>query len=70
MYVVVDGQISQRVVLSGRSPNADIVIDVAAHTLVELQSDHVFSPAWEGGDDDDRVLSFTVDDPVAIADQP
>ena len=66
VYVVVDGQISQRVALSGRSPHADIVIDVAAHTLVELQSDHVFSPSWEGGDDD-RVLSFTVDDPVATA---
>jgi hypothetical protein len=63
IYVVVDGRVVQRAELSGRSPRAELVIDVGAHTLVELQSDHVFSPAWAGGDDA-RLLSFTVDDPI------
>ncbi|MDQ6698371.1 MAG: class I SAM-dependent methyltransferase [Actinomycetota bacterium] len=64
VYVLVDGRVSQRVEMTGQSPGTDIVIDVPAHTFVELQSDHVFSPAWQGLDDP-RVLSFTVDDPVA-----
>ena len=64
VFVLVDGRVVQRAELSSRSSSADLVVEVPAHTLVELHSDRVFSPAWQGGDDA-RVLSFTVDDPVA-----
>lgn len=63
IYLLVDGRVSQRVELSGQSPSTEVVMDLGRRTLVELQSDRVFSPAWEGVDDT-RVLSFTVDDPI------
>ncbi len=64
VYLLVDGDVVQRAELSGRGPSVDIDVDVAPHSLVELHSDRVFSPAWQGIGDP-RLLSFTVDDPVA-----
>ncbi len=62
VYVLVNGRVAQQVELAKRSPRAELVVDVGAHTLIELHSNHAFSPAWQGSGDA-RVLSFTVEDP-------
>jgi hypothetical protein len=62
VFVVVGDAVVQQVELTGRRPAAQVVLNVASRTLVELQSDRVFSPAWTGGNDP-RVLSFTIDEP-------
>jgi SAM-dependent methyltransferase len=46
--------------LSAAAPTATLELSGRAGQLVELQSDRVFSPCWEGATDP-RLLSFTLD---------
>ncbi|MCU1454504.1 MAG: cap guanine-N2 methyltransferase family protein [Acidimicrobiales bacterium] len=59
VYLLVDDRVVQQVELSARSSAAELVLDVPAHSVVELQSDRAFSPSWRG-EPDARVLSFRI----------
>ncbi len=55
-----DGGLVGSVTLTVESPGASLDLDAASNSLVELQSDRVYSPSWHGGGDT-RVLAFTLD---------
>lgn len=61
--VVADGVVGGSVTLTAERPEATVELTGRVGQLVELQSDRVFSPCWDGGGDP-RLLSFTVDEPA------
>lgn len=60
--VVAGGTVGGSVTLTAAQPTATLELSGRPGQLVELHSDRVFSPCWDGGDDP-RVLSFTLDEP-------
>ena len=60
--VVAGATVGGAVTLTHEQPRATLDLTGRSGQLVELQSDRVFSPCWHG-DTDDRLLSFTVDEP-------
>jgi SAM-dependent methyltransferase len=54
-----EGQLLASATLAVESPHASLDL-TAPNSLIELQSDRVFSPSWHGGGDT-RVLAFTLD---------
>lgn len=62
VFAVVDDRVVQRARLTAVAAQVDVAVEVMPGQIVELQSDRVFSPCWDGGADP-RVLSFTVDAP-------
>jgi hypothetical protein len=60
---VTGSAVGELVTLTQERPSATLTLTGASGQLVELHSDRVFSPCWDGGDDP-RLLSFTVDEPT------
>ena len=60
--VVAGAAVGGAVTLTAEQPEATLELTGRSGQVVQLQSDRVFSPCWEGGGDD-RVLSFTLDEP-------
>ncbi|CAN5581543.1 hypothetical protein BH24ACT4_BH24ACT4_09990 [soil metagenome] len=61
--VVAGGVVGGSVTLTRDEPRATVDLTGRPGQLVELQSDRVFSPCWDGGSDP-RLLSFTLDEPT------
>ena len=60
VYAVLEGSVIAEAVLGADQPEALLEVSVPGDVVVALQSDRAFSPAWTG-QDDGRVLSFTLD---------
>jgi len=60
IFAVSGGQVVTQIELTGRHPDGELFVPPGDDRHVLLQSDRVFSPAWEGGSDT-RVLSFLVE---------
>lgn len=60
--VVAAGKVAGSVVLTAEQGQGVLEVSGRPGQLVELHSDRVFSPSWDG-EPDPRVLSFTIDDP-------
>lgn len=58
--VVAGGAVAGSVTLTADAPRATLEVSGRAGQLIELHSDRVFSPCWDGHDDA-RLLSFTLD---------
>ncbi|MGI8939065.1 MAG: class I SAM-dependent methyltransferase [Iamia sp.] len=61
--VVAGGVVGGSVTLTRDEPRATVDLTGRPGQLVELHSDRVFSPCWDGGSDP-RLLSFTLDEPT------
>jgi len=61
--VVAGAEVGGSVTLTAQQPQATLELTGRPGQLVELQSDRVFSPCWDGGSDP-RLLSFTLVEPA------
>ncbi len=61
--VVAGGRVTGAVRLTADQAEVTLELSGRVGQLVELHSDRVFSPAWDGADDA-RLLSFTLDEPA------
>ena len=61
--VVAGGKVAGSVALTAERSDGVVELSGRAGQIVELHSDRVFSPCWEGASDA-RLLSFTIDEPV------
>jgi SAM-dependent methyltransferase len=60
--VVAGGKVAGSVGLTAERPDGVLELTGRPGQVVELQSDRVFSPCWQG-ESDARLLSFTIDEP-------